>query len=409
MKILMVNKFLYPNGGSETYIFKIGEYLISQGHEVQYFGMEHEGRIVGNHAECYTNNLDFHTGKLQKLYYPFQILYSVDAKKKMFTVLKDFEPDVVHLNNFNFQLTPSIIYAVKEYEKKRNKHVKIIFTAHDYQLICPNHMLLVPEKKELCERCVKGAFVNCTTHNCIHGSKIKSLLGSMEGYLYWIRKTYRYIDTVICPSLFMKKKLDGNPVFKNKTIALHNFIDIPDTVKDREEVSENRSENNGYVLYFGRYAEEKGIRTLLEVCKRCSHIPFLFAGNGPLEAAVNEVTNIKNVGFQTGPELVHLIRNAKFAVIPSEWYENCPFSVMEAQMYGTPVIGADIGGIPELIQEGKTGELFKPKDAVDLQEKIEDLWRDTKKSEQYTKNCGNITFDTLAVYCEKLVKIYKQE
>ncbi len=407
MKILMVNKFLYPNGGSETYIFKIGEYLMSQGHEVQYFGMEHEGRIVSNHAECYTNNMDFHTGKLQKLCYPFQILYSADARKKMLTVLMDFEPDVVHLNNFNFQLTPSIIYAVKDYEKKRTRRVKIIFTAHDYQLICPNHMLLVPDRKELCDRCVGGSFVNCTTYNCIHGSKVKSLLGSVEGYLYRMLKTYRYIDTVICPSIFMKKKLDGNPIFKNKTIALHNFIDIPDTNIGTE--SEERSENGGYVLYFGRYAEEKGIRTLLEVCKKCNTIPFIFAGNGPLEAEVDKVDNIKNVGFQTGTALITLIRNARFAVVPSEWYENCPFSVMEAQMYGTPVIGAAIGGIPELIQEGKTGELFRAKDAADLQKKIVDLWKDTKKSEQYAKNCGTITFETLAKYCDTLVEIYKQE
>lgn len=406
MKVLMVNKFLYPNGGSETYIFKIGEYLMSQGHEVQYFGMEHAGRVVGNHAGCYTKDMDFHTGKLQKLLYPFQILYSADARKKMDVVLQDFAPEVVHLNNFNYQLTPSVIYAVKKYEKKYHRRVRIVYTAHDYQLICPNHMLLVPHTKELCERCVGGAFANCTKYNCIHGSKIKSLLGSLEGYLYRMLRTYRYLDTVICPSRFMKTKLDRNPFFVNKTIALHNFIDMPD---DNAGTREENPANSGYALYFGRYSEEKGIRTLLEVCKKCSHIPFLFAGNGPLEKEVNAVTNIRNVGFKSGQELVQLIRNARFAVIPSEWYENCPFSVMEAQMYGTPVIGAAIGGIPELIQEGKTGELFQAKDAADLQEKIERLWMDTKKSEQYTKNCGKITFDTLAVYCDKLVQIYRQE
>ena len=110
MKVLMVNKFLYPNGGSETYIFSLGRELERRGCEVQYFGMEHEGRIVGNHAECYTSNMDFHTGKLQRLLYPFKIIYSVEARRKIRTVLEDFQPDVIHLNNFNFQLTPSIIY-----------------------------------------------------------------------------------------------------------------------------------------------------------------------------------------------------------------------------------------------------------------------------------------------------------
>ncbi len=121
MKILMVNKFLYPNGGSETYIFKLGEYFNGHGHEVQFFGMEHKGRIVGNHAESYTSDLDFHTGKLKKLLYPFKIIYSTEARKKIRKVLWDFRPDAVHLNNFNFQLTPSIIYEIKSYEKKKRK------------------------------------------------------------------------------------------------------------------------------------------------------------------------------------------------------------------------------------------------------------------------------------------------
>ena len=118
MKILIVNKFLYPNGGSETYIFKIGRQLQEMGHEVQYFGMEHEGRIVGNRAESYTSNLDFHTGKLQKFLYPLKIIYSAEARKKIRRVLEDFDPDAVHLNNFNFQLTPSILYEIRKYEKR---------------------------------------------------------------------------------------------------------------------------------------------------------------------------------------------------------------------------------------------------------------------------------------------------
>ena len=119
MKILMVNKFLYPNGGSETYIFELGKYLISQGHEVEYFGMEHEGRIVGNRADAYTSDMDFHGGSIfSKLTYPIKTIYSREARKKIRLVLDDFQPDVVHLNNFNFQLTPSIILEVRRWSKR---------------------------------------------------------------------------------------------------------------------------------------------------------------------------------------------------------------------------------------------------------------------------------------------------
>lgn len=398
MKILMVNKFLYPNGGSETYIFKLGDYLKGQFHEVEYFGMEHEGRIVGNSAESYTSNMNFHSGKLQKVLYPFKIIYSSEARKKIRIELDVFKPDVVHLNNFNFQITPSVILEVKKYEKQTGRKVRIIFTAHDYQLICPNHMMNNPITRENCGKCLGGKFVNCINGKCIHSSAARSTISAMEAYLWKMKKTYSYIDKVICPTYFMESKMKTNPLFKDKTIVLHNFID---------EVELKYVEKEQYVLYFGRFSEEKGIKTLINVCKSIPNIQFIFAGTGPLEKDITGVNNIKNVGFQTGEALEMLIRKARFSIYPSEWYENCPFSVMESQMYGTPVLGADIGGIPELIEDGKTGELFKSSDAGELKKKIELLWNDKNKSDAYSNNCKFIKFDTLAEYCSELMDIYK--
>lgn len=398
MKILMVNKFLYPNGGSETYIFKLGEQLTKMGHEVQYFGMEHAGRCVGNHAEVYTSDMDFHGGsKLSKLTYPLKTIYSKEARQKMMTVLKDFNPDVIHLNNFNYQLTPSVILAVKDYEKKAGRKVRIIFTAHDYQLVCPNHMMNNPNTGENCEKCAKGAFINCTKGKCIHGSTAKSFIGTMEATYWNKRGTYRYIDTMICCSNFMKTKMDLNPVFRDKTIALHNFVEIP----DKKAVTKK-----DYVLYFGRFSKEKGIETLINAAKDLPEVRFVFAGTGPLEDRIKEVDNIENVGFKTGTELEMLIREASFSVYPSEWYENCPFSVMESRMYGTPVLGADIGGIPELIDAGKTGELFNSGDKDELEKKILALWNDREKLQEYSRNCEENVFDTVEGYCKKLEIIY---
>lgn len=398
MKILMVNKFLHPNGGSETYIFKLGEYLIAQGHEVQYFGMEHAGRCVGNRAEAYTSDMDFHGGsKLAKLTYPLKTIRSKEAYEKMMLVLEDFEPDVVHLNNFNYQLTPSVIEAVVKYRKVNNKKVKIVFTAHDYQLVCPNHMMNNPNTRANCEKCAEGSFLNCTKGKCIHGSTAKSAVGTMEATYWKIKGTYKYIDKMICCSQFLKTKMDKNPLFATKTVAIHNFIDRP-----KSKVVEKKD----YVLYFGRFSEEKGIGTLIEVAKALPEIDFIFAGTGPLENEIKNVSNIRNVGFQTGEALEQLIREARFSVYPSEWYENCPFSVMESQMYGTPVLGARIGGIPELIREGETGELFKSADKNDMEKKIYDLWNDREKLERYSENCGTISFDTIEKYVEKLMKVY---
>ena len=389
MRVLMINKFLYPNGGSETYIFKIGEWLEKNGHEVQYFGMEHAGRCVGNRVNAYTSDMDFHGGSiLSKLTYPIKTIYSSEARKQIRKVLDDFKPDVCHINNFNYQLTPSIILEIKKW----NKNCRIVFTAHDYQLVCPNHMCNNPNTHQNCEKCLGGHFINCTKGKCIHGSTAKSAIGTMEAMLWNGNGVYKNFDKIICCSDFLKKKMDTNPVFAERTIAFHNFV---------EKVENKDVEKKDYVLYFGRFSEEKGISTLIQAAKELPEVQFIFAGTGPLESEISGVKNIKNVGFQKGEALEKLIREAKFSVYPSEWYENCPFSVMESQMYGTPVLGADIGGIPELIEVGKTGELFESGNKEELKSKIKEM-----SNKQY--KVDSVSFDTVDEYCQKLMKIYKE-
>ncbi|MCM1285854.1 MAG: glycosyltransferase family 4 protein [Acetobacter sp.] len=393
MKILMVNKFLYKNGGSETYMFKLGEQLAKTGHQVEYFGMEHEGRCVSNSADAYTSDMDFHnSGALQKIKMSLKTIYSKEARIKIRLVLDKFQPDIVHLNNFNYQLTPSIILEIRQWEKESGKSVKIIYTAHDYQLICPNHMMYNNDK--ICEACIGGKFINCTKGKCVHGSALKSIIGTIEAE-YWNRKNvYSQIDTIICCSEFMKKKLDSNPIFKNKTITLHNFVDM---------VEKKETDKEDYILYFGRFAKEKGIETLAGA----SSINFVCAGSGPMEDTVNHSPNLENIGFKTGTELETLIRKAKCTVYPSIWYENCPFSVMESIMYGTPVVAANIGGIPELIDNNKTGILFEAGNIKEFENAINSIISDKAKADEMSKACLDYKFDAVSDYCTKLIKIYE--
>ena len=398
MKILIVNKFLHPNGGSESYVFSLGKYLSSIGHEVQYFGMDHEGRIVGNSIDAYVSDMDFHHGSiLSKSLYPIKTIYSFEARNQIRKLLDSFHPDVVHLNNFNYQITPSIIEEIVKWKKEKRMSCRIVYTAHDYNLICPNHMLYNPNTEKNCENCLGGNYLSCIAGKCIHGSLAKSLVGATEGFFWKLRGIYQYIDVVICCSGFMKNKMDTNPVFRNKTVLLYNFID---------KGSKTVQKKQPYVLYFGRFSKEKGILTLLDACKELKDIQFVFAGGGPLEASLSGIENVKNVGFKKGSELESLISSAKFSIYPSEWYENCPLSVMESQSYGTPVIGADIGGIPELIRPGKTGELFSPGDKKELEKKIRDLWQDEARIKEYSVNCVNTKFYDVEQYCRRLIKIY---
>lgn len=399
MKILMVNKFLYHNGGSETYMFKLGKYLETQGHSVQYFGMEHKNRCVGNKVNSYTSNMDFHNGsKISKLTYPIKTIYSFESRKKIRKVLDDFKPDVVHINNFNYQLTPSIILEIRNWRKYNNCKCKIVFTAHDYQLVCPNHALYDFILHKNCEKCVGGHFFNCIKNKCIHKSIAKSLIGTIEAKFWNLKGVYKYIDKIICCSDFMKTKLDSNSVLSEKTITIHNFVD---------KVEFEKAVKKDYIIYFGRFSEEKGIRTLIKVCNELPKINFIFAGRGPLESEINNISNIQNVGFKTGDDLKNLIREARFSIYPSEWYENCPFSVMESQVYGTPVLCSDIGGIPEIVKVGITGELFESGNADDLKNKIQKLWQNKDLTYRYSENCKNIDFCTIDKYYKKLLEIYK--
>ena len=408
MKVLFVNKFLHPNGGSETYIFELGKQLERMGHEVQYFGMDHENRCVGNQIDCYSKNMDFHTGAIEKIFYPFRIIYSLEAKRKIMSVLENFQPDVIHINNINFQLTPSIIDAVNAYNKKNKCTKKLVATAHDYQWVCPNHMLMIPEGKKLCFACQGGKYYNCSKNKCIHNSKVKSVLGSIEAYFYKIRKTYQQIDTIICPSDFLKQKMDTREELQNKTVVLHNFIPNKSSAGEKQQgdVFQKYDIPEKYLVYFGRYAEEKGVKTLLEVCRLLPDITFVFAGTGPLADEVNRVPNIINIGFQEGHSLEEVVRRAYFCVFPSEWYENCPFSVMEAQAYGTPVLASSLGGTPELIEENATGELFATGQKHILADKIKKLWTDNERIAAYRENCNKKRFLTVEEYCEELIDRY---
>ncbi len=397
MKVLFINKFLHPNGGSETYIFRLGQDLRQRGHEVEYFGMEHEGRAVGNRVGAYTSNMDFHGGsKLSKLTYPIKTVYSREAREKIRLVLDDFCPDVCHLNNFNYQLTPSVILEIVKWRRDTGRECRIIYTAHDYQLVCPNHLCFDYSTQTPCEKCFGGHFLNCIKGRCIHGSTAKSAVGFCEAAFWKYKKVYKYIDKIICCSHFMKSKLDTDPILSEKTVVLHNFID-PAEKKDTKK--------EDYVLYLGRFSEEKGIGTLVSAAKRLPDIKFVFAGTGPLADSFHDVENIENVGFVTGEEKEKLIREARLSVVPSEWYENCPFSVMESINLGTPVLGARIGGIPELIEEGVSGELFESANVQDLTERLSMMWRYTSEGEGYDLSRGGTSFLSVGEYIDKLAQL----
>ena len=398
MKVLLVNKFHYLKGGSEKYYFELGELLKENGHEVAFFSMEDEKNIKTGCEEYFVKPIDLNTGsKLKAL----DVIYCKENEKKMEQALEDFKPDIVHINNFQRQLSASIIKPIK----KRN--IPIVFTAHDVQAICPA-IVMLDSNKEICEKCMHGKYINCIKNKCIKDSNLKSLLGAIEGTYYRNKKIYtKKIDKIITPSNFCRSKLIEDGIDQDRIIALHNFIDIDEYNVPRED--------EGYALYIGRLSKEKGIFNLIKAISNLEEGELRIAGDGPEKEAIIQFIQenhlegrIKLLGFLDKNGIKEQIRKCRFVVVPSVGYENCPYSVMETLAIGKPVIGANIGGIPELVQNQSTGITYKFDDIEELSLNMDVLFRDEELAERLGDNAKEqaTKLYTKKVYYDKIIKIY---
>ena len=400
MKVLLVNKFHYLKGGSEKYYFDLAELLEKKGHQVAFFSMQDEQNIKTNCKEYFVEPINLDTGsKLKAL----DVIYSKKNKSKMESALEDFKPDIVHLNNFQRQLSASIIKPIKK------KNIPIVFTAHDVQAICPA-IVMLDSNKEICEKCLNGKYINCINKKCIKNSNLKSILGAIENKYY--RSTHIYtkkIDKIITPTEFYRKKLIEDGIDQNKIIALHNFIDI--------KQYDVKTSDDGYALYIGRLSKEKGIINLIKAFSKFETGELRIAGSGPEEETIknfiteNNLQNrIKLLGFIKQEEVKNQISKCRFVVVPSIWYENCPYSVMETLAMGKPVIGADIGGIPELVKDKQSGLIYKYDDIEELTNKMHELFTNQKLAEKLGNNAkqqATKLYDSNTYY-EKILEIYNQ-
>lgn len=376
----------------------LSEHLKKMGHQVEFFGMFDEKNTVGNFLGKYTKNMDFHSTGFARFLYPFKIIYSFEAKKKIMEVIDDFKPDIVHMNNINFQLTPSIIYGVKK------KGVKLVQTVHDYQMICPNHLLYNFDKNEPCEKCINASKINCIKNKCIHSSIVKSILGVIEAKLYSLLKTYKKVDLFICPSNFLENKLlSANKFYKGKTKTIHNFI-------DKEKFAQTERKTDSYIAYVGRLSKEKGVELIKGTAKLLPEYNFIVAGSGPDEDLVKNVPNIKLAGFLSGDKLTELVGNAKLLLLPSVCYENCPLSILEAHAMGTPVVTMNYGGMAELVKDGVTGSLVTEPTPEGIAKKIRETVENDGYYNSIKENCKNEKDNILSVesYCDILIKEYER-
>lgn len=397
MRILLVNKYFYRKGGAETYFFALAEGLKALGHEVAFFSMKHPNNEPSRWSKYFVSEKDYvgEISAFKKVQEASTLIYSFEAKRKFEALLEEFKPDIIHMNNVHRQLTLSILDA--PYLKKH--HVPVVYTAHDYILLCPAYTM-VNGRGEVCDACLDRHFMHATKNVCVKGSRAKSALATMEAEFLKLHHSYDKIDLIIAPSKFMKSKLDEGG-FADKTVAMQNFLTDSQVAMGVKVVNTHKFEDaeagiRPYFLFFGRLSKEKGILTLVKAFLQAAGLargnvaaqsddqnaqvlPDIWdlhiVGDGPERGAIEQLiasagpqaaARIHLLGYKSGEELQREVGNARFTVLSSEWRENMPYSGLESLAAQTPIIGARIGGIPELVEEGKTGVTFESGDAVDL-------------------------------------------
>lgn len=363
-RVLIVNKFYYPRGGDCVCTINLERLLKEQGHEVAIYAMNYPENINCADSDYFASQIDFSGGIKNKIKAVQRTLGYGDIKKSVTRILKDFHPEIVHLQNIHSYLSPIIAQIAKEHG------CRVVWTLHDYKLICPAYTCL--RNGNVCELCFEDK--SCVLKNkCMKNSLAASAIGYLEAKKWNRKRLERATDKFICPSSFMKEKMLQGGFDETKLSVLCNFVD---PVKLERFAAAPLVAREDYYCYVGRLSQEKGVATLL---KAASQLPYKLkiAGDGPigndLRNKYADCKNIEFLGHCDADAVSRLISNARFSVIPSEWYENNPLSVIESLCGGTPVVGADMGGIPELISDN-SGIVFSSGEEKSLQDAINKAW-----------------------------------
>jgi len=363
-KLLSLNTYNYRRGGSDAVFFDHDALFRDAGWDTAVFTMQHPKNEPSPWSAYFADELEFgHAYSIrEKMVMAGKVIYSWEARSKLAKLLDKFSPDVAHAHCIYHHLSPSVLGLLHE------RGVPTVMTAHDLKLACPAYKML--NKHGICEKCKHGNLSHVILNRCIHDSLAASTLVAAESAVHKTLGLYkRNLDKVITPSRFFRQKLMEWGWPAEKLVCIPNFIDINQYSPDF---------NAGrYFLYFGRLAPEKGVDTLIRAASQAG-VSLKIAGTGPYEQELKALADeqdgkVEFLGYCSGDALKELIRKARAVVLPSQWYENAPISILEAYASGKPVIGARIGGIPEMIPGEETGWLFESGNVEQLAQHLENV------------------------------------
>lgn len=385
MNILVVNWAWYPTGGDWTYVENVVNIYRQQGHTVIPFSMKDERNLPTAYAEYFIDNIDYKKVNKNSISEGVKVvmksIYSHEAIGKLAKLLEDVKIDFVHINVIHHYITPAILKILKQ------KNIPIIWTLHEYTPICPDSIFV--SHGEICERCFGGKFYNCITHSCKKGSYLASTVAALENYVHKYLNYYKYVDYYVCPSVFQYEKYKQFGFFKDKLVQLYHGYDYT-SIEQAKLVPKHDKER--YIVFVGRLEKIKGIKTLLKAMLSNPGIKLKVVGSGLQEDELkafkedNHLNNVTFLGKKSKQEVLQIVNGAEFLICPSECYEVLGFTVVEAMALNKPVIGAAIGGIPEMVINNHTGLLFEPGNVKQLAGCIQLLFANEELIERMGNN-----------------------
>lgn len=347
-KVLLVNKFYYPRGGDCVVTMNLERLLRDRGHETAVYAMRYPDNVPAEYDRYFAPQVSFGGGIGTRLRAVARTLGVGDIRTSFGRILDDFRPDVVHLNNIHSYLSPVLALMA------HRRGIRVVWTLHDYKLLCPSYSC---QKNGVpCQDCAVRGKSGVLRNRCMKGSLAASAIAWLEA-LRWNRRVLeRNTDVFVCPSRFMARSMQKAGFDVSKLVVNCNFVD---PAKMEALASAPAAHRDDYCCYIGRLSEEKGVRTMLRAAAMRPGLRMKVAGDGPLadelRAEYASATNIEFVGRLDAAGVTELCSRARFSVLVSDCYENNPLGAIESLCMGTPVIGSDMGGIPELIEPGTTG------------------------------------------------------
>jgi glycosyltransferase involved in cell wall biosynthesis len=345
MRIIQVGKFHFPQGGADKYFLDLSRALERRGHDVAHFSMRHPKNEPSEWEDYFVSQVNPTGNLLEKLRAFGRPYYSFEENRLFEKLIRDFHPDIIHVHNICYYLSPSFLSIAKKYG------ISVIVHLHDYSLISPNY-LLYTEKGDY-EGGKHGRYFECAKDRCFRSSYLFSFLTALEMYFHHrILGIFDSVAVYVAPSVFMKEEIQ---IWRRR---IRNIEVIPHGTVMKDLPEESSVAVPAYFLFVGRLSPEKGIDVLIRAFSRLSSGTVLLkiVGSGPelgnLQALCRSLhveDRVEFAGFRTGEELERIIGRSRAVVVPSKWKEVFGLVAIEAMASGKPVIVSDRGGLPEVV------------------------------------------------------------